>query len=175
MNELTANQTQYAKHIGRTRQYVNKLVGQGKIQLTDDGLIDVAKADFDLKRHKDPAREMSLPLEDSETPDGDKDSYATARAERERYQARLSKLEYEERTGLLVRRRDAEEAMVSGARRIREGHQLIPTWSNELYSMIKEGDASPDEVRNFLKTKVRDMDQLIANNLDLMAKGAADE
>lgn len=51
------NQVEYAKHLNRSKQYVNKLVREKKIELNGDGKIDSIIADATLAAIRDPSRE----------------------------------------------------------------------------------------------------------------------
>ena len=59
-------QTEYAAHIGTTKQYVNKLVRQGKISLVD-GKVDRDAADLALRGSSDPARRLNEPMDRAES------------------------------------------------------------------------------------------------------------
>lgn len=56
MKEKFLSQANYAKTLGKTRQYITKLKREGKIILNDDGLVDVAKTNNLLKKLSDPAK-----------------------------------------------------------------------------------------------------------------------
>lgn len=95
------------------------------------------------------------------------ETYSSARAERENYQAKIAKLEYERQLGKWLPRSEVEDAMVASARKIRQGLDAIVLWADELDAAARNGGV--DGVRAILKTKLRALESAIAENLNLMA------
>lgn len=111
-------QKQFAEQRGWSKQYVNQLVKQGKIPLTN-GLIDPAAADAALARNRDPSRQgrfrtdaMHQETEDNESsvPAGAPKSFVRARTVRENYRALREKAEYGLMIGELVNYREVQAA-----------------------------------------------------------------
>lgn len=117
-------QVAYAKLIGVTPQYVNKLVSQGKIKRVGK-LIDSAQANAAIKAfqragrlvqprraqaahsdagHRSAKRAAAAPKAEKQPRYSATRSITEARAEREHYQALAAKLDYETATGKLLPR-----------------------------------------------------------------------
>ena len=135
----------YAKHRGVSLKAVQKAVASGRINKRDDGLIDPDVSDVDWARNTSPrpqpsykptpasphhnvqhhtempTRELSEPIK-LETGI----EYSRARAIRESYLARLTKIDYEERTGKLVNRDEVEVAAFNKFRQFRDRMLNIP-------------------------------------------------
>lgn len=125
-------QKQYARHIKRSPQYVNKLVRQGKVRLGRDGKIDAAQADRALAQTRERARTPGggRPKKGSNAHGGGRpprvrpaaagpgaparasatQSLTSARAADAAYQAKLRKLEYEKAVGELLPAAEVREA-----------------------------------------------------------------
>ena len=87
-------QRQYAKHKGVARSAVQRAIRDGRIDTRPDGMIDAREADrLWEERTINPVGDGSAAVE-----------FMRARAIREHYQARLAKLEYEQKIGSLVSR-----------------------------------------------------------------------
>jgi len=149
-------QSEYARRIGKTRQYVNKLVKLGKIPLGAGGRIDPALADAALEVALDPAREVdkkgpgevdSLQNDQAESVNqsGDRQkgglTYHRARSLRENYRFLLTKVEYQERVGHLVRLQDVNQALTDAGRLIM--NRLL-NWPSKLAPILA---AESDERR----------------------------
>jgi hypothetical protein len=126
---MTLSPTAYARHRkarglpGGTHVAVLKAIKAGRIEAEPDGSIDPAKADVawnantDAGRRRNPRKEVNREegatavraatgragSADTSAPLVGGPSYAQSRAIREAYAARLAKLDYEERSGALVR------------------------------------------------------------------------
>ena len=101
----------YAEHrkkrglTGGSAWSVQKALKEGRIKKGEDGKIDPAQADRDWQRNTNPVMRRSggeTKPATGETPSIAVPSLAQSRAIREAYQARLARLDYEERTGSLV-------------------------------------------------------------------------
>ena len=111
------NVTAYARHRGVSHVAVLKAIKAGRIVKEADGTIDPAKADAAWKQNtnqaqqrkpkdeeKKPAPHVAAELPVNNAPAANSGpSYAQSRAFKEAYNARLAKLEYEEKSGALVR------------------------------------------------------------------------
>lgn len=178
---MIGTQKDYADHIGKSKQYVNKLVRQGRIPVRSDGKVDFAEADHALRRTADPARAMAEDEPDNDAPASEASeptpqpapaggvSYSNARTAREAYAAKLAKLEYEQRIGQVVSRREVEDAMVAAGRAIRSGLDAIPGLADEVVAVCSQGGGSL-EVRQLLRGRVRELEQVIADSLTRMGR-----
>lgn len=183
---MIGSQKDYADHIGKTKQYVNKLVKNGKIPLRPDRKIDFAEADFALNRLADPARQQTpvTPPVSPSVPASDlfeaaptmqqtaAPTFADVKTAREGYQAKLSKLQYEREIGKLVNKAELEKALVSAGRSIRQKLDALPAWAGELFALVQDG-GSEIEVRKFLKSRVHELEETISENLAEAANGAS--
>ena len=92
----------YARHRGVGLSTVQKAIGSGRITPMADGRIDSDHADREWASNTE-----ARPVGSRRPPRDEEDAfgaaqYTKARAVREHYQARLSKLEYEEKVGSLI-------------------------------------------------------------------------
>ena len=94
---------------GGTRQAVAKAVHVGRITATPGGMIDARVADRDWTRRTRPSVSRSTTSD-----------YATARAERERYQAKLLRLEYPRLRGELIPRAEVRDFLFQSSRVVRD-------------------------------------------------------
>lgn len=132
------SQADYARHLGKSKQYVNKLVKQGKISVDAGGRIDVEQADAQLRAIADPARRLNDdanavrgPVEgaggvadDLPAPAGapvEMSAYQRARTAREVIQAREAQRKHEESLGRLIDRASTEQAFEGFAMMVRQG------------------------------------------------------
>lgn len=134
----------YARHRGVSLRAVQKAVQSGRIRTTADGKVDTAQADAEWERNTAPRQQVTIATPSPEPPprrspaapppepprveppvSGGLD-YARARAVRENYNARLAKLEYEERLGKLVNRDEVTVAAFNRFRTFRDGMLNIP-------------------------------------------------
>jgi len=135
----------YAKHRGVSLKAVQKALASGRITKRDDGLIDPAVSDVNWARNTGPRPQTSQKLASAsphhnvqhhtETPTREPNDpirlesgleYSRARAVREGYLARLTKIEFEERTGKLVSRDEIEVAAFNKFRQFRDRMLNIP-------------------------------------------------
>ena len=171
---MIGSQVEYARHVGISKQAVNKLVKAGKIPIRPDGKIDFAEADHARKVNGDPARAMAEPPPDDDDASAMPEqaaqpggfSYSKARTAREAYQAKLAQLEYERQSGLLLPKREVEDAMVASGRNIRQGLDAIVGWADEVDAAARNGGA--DAVRALLKERVRGLESMMVENLNLL-------
>jgi pyruvate/2-oxoglutarate dehydrogenase complex dihydrolipoamide acyltransferase (E2) component len=93
---------QYARHRGVALSAVQKAIKSQRIATLPDGRLDSDAADAGWKRntraYAPAVTRRPEPEEDEGSPFG-ASQYTKARAVREHYQARLAKIDYEERTG----------------------------------------------------------------------------
>lgn len=161
--------TAYARHRGVSHVAVLKAIKAGRIQKNSDGTIDVAKADAAWARntnqaqqrkpakHSAPQRQQTRNHVDAEsgaggtTPINNGPDFAQSRAVKEAYNARLAKLEYEEKSGALVRVDSVKVAWFNVLRVLRDRMLNLPA---RLAPMLAtETDAK--RVRELLDTELR--------------------
>jgi len=133
---------EYATARGWHPSYVSKLLKEGKISATPEGLIDSEDADRRLAQAKDPAKEHVAARHAEARGEAPNDSapdlpaagggesvnasYHKARTVRESYQARLSKLEYERQSGNLKPVAEIRVAAFKAAREFRDALGNVP-------------------------------------------------
>jgi formaldehyde-activating enzyme involved in methanogenesis len=120
---------QYAKHRGVALSAVQKAIQSGRIRTLADGKVDSDAADAEwqknTKAHVPAVTRRTDPEEDDGAIFG-ASQYTKARAVREHYQARLAKIEYEERTGKLVSKDEVQVAAFNKFRQFRDHMLNIP-------------------------------------------------
>ncbi|MDZ4678408.1 MAG: hypothetical protein SGI74_12965 [Oligoflexia bacterium] len=133
----------------------------GRISATKDKdgnpKINPITADKEWEQTTDPSKQRNNEGEDSSS----SQSYLKARAVRETYQARIAKLEFEEKTGKLI---DAEKVKLEAfevARIVRDALLNIPNRiSNEL-----AGEPDPVKVHKLLSQEItRALEELVRAN-----------
>ncbi len=105
---------QYAAHRGVSLPSVQKAIKTGRISQLPNGLIESEGADREWAENTGP---RYLGEEDG----FGATQYTKARAVREHYQARLAKLEYEEKVGSLVSKDEVKIAAFNKGRILRDG------------------------------------------------------
>jgi hypothetical protein len=94
---LLMDQTQYARHRGTSKQYINKLVKAGVVVLRG-GRVDVRASDQVLDDK--PLPEIPDPAPEGGAPQ--RTTYAEARTIRTVFQAKLARLDFETKQGKLI-------------------------------------------------------------------------
>ncbi len=160
----------YAKHRGVSLKAVQKAIASGRITTTADGKIDVARADDEWQRNTTPKqRPVSTPRPTpapapapvpiaiaDDQPRADPPAvggldYAKARAIREQYNARLAKIEYEERIGKLLSR---DEIQVAAFNKYRTFRDLFLSMPDRLAAMLA-AETDPVKVHAILLADIR--------------------
>ena len=150
------NLSEYARHRGVSHQAVMRALKEGRITKEPDGSIDPDKADeqwqanTDFSRNPDKARRTVK----GETAPASGPDYNVSRAVREAYTARLAKLEYEEKTGLLVKAETVKLQWFNTLRIVRDRMLQLPdrlasTFAEEL-DANKIKAAMDSEIRRIL-------------------------
>ncbi|WP_281647584.1 hypothetical protein [Parendozoicomonas sp. Alg238-R29] len=159
------SQAEFARQNGWSRQYVAKLVQQGRIKL-EGGKIDPVAAKRAVEKLAEPSTVLrgksskatdiqsrttvpavsqvpttSLPTESRKTVD-----YAAARTMREAFRAKMAKLDYEEREGKLVDAGKVKEEAFQVGRMIRDGVLAIP----DRMADVLAAENDPAKVRQVL-------------------------
>lgn len=167
------SQAEFARSIGKSRQYINKLVKTEKIPVMAGGMIDPVLARAALSDQSDPARSMiadqgSFEDEDDafEGEDEDDDysesgpargnaqgpSYAKFRTAREGFQAKLAEVDFLERTGRLVKKDEVDREAFDAARQVRDRVLSVP---HDVAGVLV-GMQDEREIVRFLQNKLRD-------------------
>lgn len=146
------SQRAYAKHRGVALSAVQKAISTGRISTMADGRIDPGVADGEWAANTK-ARPPAVRRQQGED-EGDAfgaAQYSKARAVREHYQARLAKIEYEERVGSLVSKDEVQVAAFNTHRVIRDAMLNIP---DRIAAMLA---AETDEAKCYeiLATEIR--------------------
>lgn len=163
----------YARHRGVSLRAVQKAIRSGRISTREDGRIDAGAADADWARNTAPRPQPAgqpspsrnphsieritcapIPRDSVDSPsrtDSGGVEYARARAVREGYLARLTKIDYEERSGKLISRDEVEVAAFNKYRTFRDGMLNIP---DRLAAMLA-AENSPVRVHELLTAEIR--------------------
>ena len=115
------SQAEFARLINSSRSYITQLKKAGRLVLTDGGLVLVNESKTRIKESADPAKDGTI-----NTIDQVGNSYAAARAIKERYQAMLSKLQYERESGILVLKSDVAASVADIVTRFRLASENLP-------------------------------------------------
>ncbi len=124
----------YAKHRGVSHVAVLKAIKTGRIAKESDGTIDPEKADAAWTKNTDPAQQRKPAKKIEQAPERPIDpplansgpNYAQSRAIKEAYLARLAKLEYEEKSAVLVRADAVKVAWFNTLRVLRDRALNLP-------------------------------------------------
>jgi hypothetical protein len=111
----------YARHRGVSHTAVQRALSSGRISQLPNGMIDSDVADSEWKENtivRPPILRNRQTEDDGESFGGAQ--YTKARAVREHYQARLAKIEYEEKVGSLVSKDDVKIAQFNIDRQRRD-------------------------------------------------------
>lgn len=164
----------YSRHRGVSHTAVRKALAAGRITPGSDGKINASQADAqwlnatDLAKHSNSVtgstrsvrpRESEPPPESAREPDGLEagaggeagtpkvvSSYATSRAARETYLARLAKLEYAQRSAKLIDVDEVRAQVFALTRRIRDNFLGLP----DRLSPLLAGQSDPAAIHRAL-------------------------
>ena len=162
------SQAELARRLGVSRQYVNRLVRSGKLEL-EGKKIDVAKAVAALRQVRDPARKYKtdepadldqFPQEDSSEA-GPQLTFAEAKTMKEVYLARMARLKYEEEAGKLVPKADVEARAADIGMVVKQNLLSIP--SRLMDQLADETD--PREINAILEAELRRVLEQLAEEL----------
>ncbi|QQR68399.1 MAG: hypothetical protein IPI58_05955 [Alphaproteobacteria bacterium] len=154
------NVSAYARHRGVSHVAVLKAIKAGRIAKDADGTIDPVKADAAWGRNtspaqrRKPAKENTGKIErpaDAHAPIVGGPSYAQSRAIKEAYNARLAKLEYEEKSGALVRTDAVKVAWFNTLRVLRDRALNLP----DRLAPLLAAETDPRRVRDLLDAQLR--------------------
>lgn len=167
---MSLSPTAYARHRksrglpGGTHVAVLKAIKAGRIEQAPDGGIDPAEADRAWTANTDAGRrhakaeapESKAPAVRTPSPDTNPvapggPSYAQSRAIREAYAARLAKLDYEERSGALVRTDRVEVGWFNALRVVRDRILNLP----DRLAPLLAAESDERRVREMLVVELR--------------------
>lgn len=147
------NLSEYARHRGVSHQAVMRALKEGRITKEADGTIDPDKADAqwdqntDFSRNPDKARRTVR----GEAPAATGPDYNVSRAVREAYTARLAKLEYEEKTGVLVKADTVKTRWFNTLRIVRDRMLQLPDrWASTLAA-----EMDPNTIKTMMDAEIR--------------------
>ena len=167
-------QAELGRRLGVTRQYIYKLVKQGKIQKVGD-LIDYDTASEAIKSIADPAR-SSIISTDSEAPEFSgvpaarpkpksskkrQPTFAEAKTMKEIFSAKLAKLRYEEEAGLLISRSVIKDSAHICGRTIKEVLLSLPARVMDQLAI----ETDPRKINAILEVEVRDSLSVLVEEL----------
>ena len=155
-------QSEYARRRGVSRQAVSLAVRDGRIPTTEGGKIDPRVADRQWRANTDEAKPRNSvsghPRAGAGRPEAEPEnghakgpSYAQLRAVREGYEARLKRLEYEERMGRLVSREAVKAQWFKLARRANELLLALP----DRLAPVLAPEMPQAEVHRILNAEIR--------------------
>jgi hypothetical protein len=147
---------QYARHRGVGLSAVQKAITSKRVSTLKDGRVDSETADAEWKRNTRAHAPGPAPTHrvDSEDDDGavfGANQYTKARAVREHYQARLAKIDYEERVGKLVSK---DEVQVSAFNKFRQFRDQLLNIPDRVAAMLA-AESDPAKVFEILATEIR--------------------
>jgi hypothetical protein len=143
------SQAKYARRHGVARSSISRAVRDGRIP-TKDGKINPRVADDAWRKSTDPSKVRNRRKSGSGQGSGSQ-TYASSRALRESFQAKIKRLEYEELVGELVRVEVVQAAWFKLARRARDLLLAIPDRLAPILAAITE----PAEVQRKLTDELR--------------------
>lgn len=152
----------YAKHRGVHLKTVQQAIAEGRIEKDANGKIDQEKADYDWEMNTDPAKQNNVKNKKNAEFSGEikGPSYQQSRAVREAYQAKLAKLEYEEKAEKLVDAEQVKREAFEEGRRIRDALLSIPARISSQLLTAKSAF---------------DVEQILTEELTLALKNLSDE
>ncbi len=144
----TLTQAQFARHLGVDRAHITRLKHAGRLVMTDDGHVRVEESEARIAATADPAKDHVAERHaagraaavDGHRPAADTsaigNSYATARAVKEKYFAMQAKLDYERSVGELIKRDAAAFAMTDAMATLRMQLVALPAiWGDQLAAL----------------------------------------
>ncbi|MDQ1275062.1 MAG: hypothetical protein QG610_635 [Euryarchaeota archaeon] len=154
-------QSEFAKHLGVSKQYVSKLIKEGKLHTEKNGQIDPLKAEKELSRNIGPVR-VKIPAQAEPLPNGIKAggeidldkpdiSFIEARTAHEIVKTKLAQLELDLKEGQLLWKDDVEKLSFETGRYVRDAILNLP-------NRVCPGLPCPEDIRfkveHALKTEI---------------------
>lgn len=183
MNNDYMTLNKYARHRGISTTAVRKAIREGRITAKKkkrgrgyEYMIDPDVVDRQWAENTDESKPLNSVSRDPQhrtnpdnpkVPIGDQQigaSYAKARAAREGYQARLVKLEYEEKSGKLVNADEVKVANFNAARIARDTLMNIP----DRLAPVLAGKNDSNEIHKLLSEEIKRTLEELCNSLQRM-------
>jgi hypothetical protein len=157
------SQAEWARRQGFSKQYVGKLISQGKIKLVN-GMIDERAANSALTRQRDP----NLPLQRKgggtyEQRDDMYDLLVKTKLKNEIERGKILEARAKAEIGRLVPLEDVKKVAFARGRIIRDGMMNIPDRVSSL--LANENDAS--KIHEILSKEIREVLEELSRNTDL--------
>lgn len=118
-------QSELARELGVSRQYVGKLVGEKKIRLGEDKKITLVEAQEQISQFNSPPHSAGASLR-YDNQDGKQLNYNKARASRESIMVALAAIELQEKRNKLFKREDVEKLFGDLIAEYRLGLDILP-------------------------------------------------
>lgn len=147
----------YARHRGVSPEAVSKAVKTGRITTEPNGKIDPERADQEWDANTDPSRNAPRAPkihdndEASRTPATGLPPYSQSRAIREAYEARLSKLDFEVKSGKLINADEVRVVAFNASRMARDKMMGLPDRVSSILAGISDGH----EINKLLSAEIR--------------------
>lgn len=139
----TCTQAEFARRQEWSKSYVTKLKGEGRLVLTDEGLVDVEASLALIQSTTTAPERASTP---AQTP-----TFADA-ADREKfYAAELKRLDYEAQVRKIALMADVESVMLDVATRLRGA---LEAWPDRLTPVLAAAAGDEDRIRTLLVEEV---------------------
>lgn len=177
-------QAAYAESVGKTRQYINKLVREGKLPAYGprkmiqpdeaDRLIPPSRFSDSPYRpdfHAGPIAETRSQAQQTEPGYGR--HLTQAKAQTESIRASLAELEYRRKIGELLPRDLVTEAMAEAGGRVARSIERLVRDADEITETALHGGTK--EVRSLLRGKVREIRAEVANAIALPEREGTDQ
>ena len=158
----------FAKSQGWSRQYVSKLVKQGKITLVN-GKVDRDKALAALQANAEPASALrkssagqtTMSMQSPTRPSDSRQAvdFVTARTMREAFRAKMAKLEYEQKAGKLTDAAKVRDDAFQAARMTRDALLGIPDRMADILAAEKD----PGRVSELLREELENVLEQLVN------------
>jgi hypothetical protein len=118
---------EYARQRGTSLSTVQKAISSGRISTLPNGMIDSDVADREWRENTEPRPKGSTKRQQYDEGEvSGATQYTKARAVREHFLARLAQLEFQERTGELVRASEVKIAAFNHSRMLRDRILAVP-------------------------------------------------
>jgi hypothetical protein len=167
------SQAQYAQIRKVTPQRINALVKAGRIPVNEKKQVHLEEAERILNGDLHPSwpskqeqlaivTQHSAQAADAEVAEGT--SFRDAKTRSEEIKAKLAEMEYEQRLGMLVPKQEVLDAMVTSGRNIRQVIENIVNWADDIAALT---GTAPLEIRKFLAAKKRELQQAVADRLNV--------
>lgn len=151
-------QAEFARQLGVAKSYVTKLKEHGRLVMDASGkLVDIDASKARIAATADPGKadisaQWQAPPPAPKAPESDEDgtpSYQEARAEKERFAAKMAKLEYEKAIGKLVDKAEVQAVVEDVITQFRQGLESLP------YRLAPElAGKDLDGIRSALKQEI---------------------